>query len=567
LRNHFLRVWAALLMFGLFAGIVGQSAGVLAQTPTGVEATPGLLVYPSSFDGDVRDLPQSQLVPTTRWHPSLTAAPAASKFALGASVFDAAMEAAPAQPAVMPAPSATFSGLSFLDKCPSPSGPQCGRGYPPDTVGDVGHMHYIQSVNTAVGIYTKTGTLLASFSYENFWVGAGTGTACDGNTTTPRHMGDPTVLYDAGTGRWIFSDFAWSNFVDGPYYQCFAASKTTDPVGGGWWLYAVQASPTILADYPKVGLWSDGIYMSANMFDITDAFGNATRTGVRVWALNKSDMESGAGLRNFSADLNATYFSLLPANVRGAMPPVGRGNFFVSNDINVYRLNVWQYTVNAAWSSAVFSGPTSVTQVSYGNPPNTVPESGGNSLDTIGDRLMMQNQYRNFGGTESLWVTHIVGNPPGIRWYQINISGGIISTTPVQQATFTNSNDGLSRWIPSLAVDHDGNMAVGYSVSSSGMKPAIRWAGRLATDAVGTLAQGEATMFAGAGAQTNNCGGAPCTRWGDYSAMSIDPVDDCTFWYTNEYYATDGGNWNTRIGKFKYAGCPLKRLYLPVILR
>ena len=104
--------------------------------------------------------------------------------------------------------------------------------------------------------------------------------------------------------------------------------------------------------------------------------------------------------------------------------------------------------------------------------------------------------------------------------------------------------------------------------AGAAMKPAIRWAGRLAGDAVNTLAQGEATMFAGTGAQLVSCGGAPLHRWGDYCAMSVDPVDDCTFWYTNEYYAADGGNWNTRIGKFKFAWCGLsQQLYLPTILR
>ncbi len=569
MSKHLLRAWVILLVLGLFAGIIGRSAGVLAQTPTGIEATPGPLVYPSSFDGDVRDLPQAPLAPTSRWHPSFKLAPASSKFASGLGATDTAVESAPAQVAAMPTPISTFIGLSFNDRCPAPSGPFCGQGYPPDTVGDVGHAHYIQSVNTAVGIYNKAGTLLSSFSYENFWTGAGTGTPCDGNTSTPRHRGDPTVLYDATTSRWIFSDFAWTDLVNGPYYQCFAVSKTSDPLTGGWWLYALTTSATLLADYPKVGLWSDGIYMSANMFDITDAFGNANYAGARVWALNRADMESGAALRSFTSGLSTSYFSLLPSNVRGAMPPAGRPNFFVANSAtSAYNLYVWQYTVAPAWTSAVLSAPTSISQVTYSMPPNTVPELGGNALDTIGDRLMMQNQYRNIGGAESLWVTHIVGNPPGIRWYQINVSGGTVNGTPVQQATFTNGADGLSRWIPSLAVDHSGNMAVGYSVSSSAMKPAIRWAGRLVTDTVSTLGQGEATMFAGAGAQTNNCGGALCTRWGDYSAMSIDPVDDCTFWYTDEYYAVNGGNWNTRIGRFKFPSCTgYPQLYLPLIRR
>jgi hypothetical protein len=169
---------------------------------------------------------------------------------------------------------------------------------------------------------------------------------------------------------------------------------------------------------------------------------------------------------------------------------------------------------------------------------------------------MMQNQYRNLGGRGS-WLSHTVGNGSGIasaRWYQLNVSGGTVATSsPVQQGTF--NPDANHRFMPSLAVDGSGNMAIGYSVSSSTTYPSIRYAGRLVTDPLNTLGQGETTLWAGTGAQTNTCGGNPCARWGDYTAMSVDPVDDCTFWYTNEYYAANGGNWQTRIGSFKYPSC------------
>ncbi len=168
-------------------------------------------------------------------------------------------------------------------------------------------------------------------------------------------------------------------------------------------------------------------------------------------------------------------------------------------------------------------------------------------------------QYRNLNGSESLWATHSVaastnvGSQIGLRWYQLDVTGGSIASTPVQQSTF-KPNDGVYRWMGSLAVDQAGNMALGYSASSANIYPAIRYAGRLATDPANTLLQGERTLVAGSGAQTNYLGSA-INRWGDYSAMTVDPVDDCTFWYTNEYLAATGFNWQTRIGSFKFPGC------------
>jgi len=185
----------------------------------------------------------------------------------------------------------------------------------------------------------------------------------------------------------------------------------------------------------------------------------------------------------------------------------------------------------------------------------------------------MQNQYRFLGGQESLWLAHTVGagssNIAAVRWYQVNVTGGTVTTlAPVQQGTW--SPNSTHRFMPSLAVDGSGNMAIGYSLSSASIYPAIAYAGRLAGDPLDTLGQGETLLVAGTGAQTNNCGGAPCIRWGDYSAMSVDPVDDCTFWYTNEYYIVSGGNWQTRIGAFAYPGCgvpvvspPTPRLFVP----
>ncbi len=184
-----------------------------------------------------------------------------------------------------------------------------------------------------------------------------------------------------------------------------------------------------------------------------------------------------------------------------------------------------------------------------------VPQTGTSALlDTLGDKIMTPLVYQNRGSTESLYASHTVNNnqngtgPTAIRWYQFDVTGGTIPAAPLQQQTFNNGADGLWRWMPSIAVDGQGNMSIGYSTSSSTTNPAIKYAGRLAGDPPNSLAQGEALLIQGAGHQTSTSG-----RWGDYSALSVDPADNLTFWHTNEYYsATSSAGWNTRIGNFKF---------------
>jgi hypothetical protein len=500
-------------------------------------------VHPTAFHGDIRTLPRPRTIPGTLRPelegPDTTLGPASQP--------DPALQSE-APLANAPGPSITFPGLDH---------DTWGDGWPPDTNGDVGPQHYIQLVNTSVGIFRKSdGARLAAFSFNSLFSSAATGTPCDTS-----NQGDPVVVYDQQSDHWIISDFAWSNFASGAMYQCFAVSITGDPVSGGWFFYAVQTDAGgHIPDYPKLGVWPDGIYMSANVFNTT---GSQAFQNVRVWAFNRTDLESGGTLHGVSFDLPAKsqgidVFALLPSNLRGDAPPAGRPNLFTSV-WGAYAARVWKFHVD--WttpSSSTFTGPDNVTVSTFSVGPVTVPEkSPGHDLDTLTYRLMMQNQYRRFGSQESLWLTHTIGNGSGIasvRWYQLNVSGGTVVTSgPVQQGTF--NPDANHRFMPSLAVDGSGDMAVGYSVSSSTTNPSIRYAGRLVTDAPNTLGQGETTLWSGTGVQTNTCGGNPCERWGDYSAMSIDPVDDCTFWYTNEFYSVNGGDWQTRIGAFKYPSC------------
>jgi hypothetical protein len=185
-----------------------------------------------------------------------------------------------------------------------------------------------------------------------------------------------------------------------------------------------------------------------------------------------------------------------------------------------------------------------------------VPQQGTTAkLDSLGDKIMTPLVYQNRSGTESLWASGTVctdascTGATGIRWYQFNVTGGVFPATPVQQQTWTNNSDGVWRFMPSIAVDNCGDAAIGYATSSSSMFPGIRYAGRLVTDPLNDLGQGEAVMFNGTASQTSN-------RWGDYSMTTVDPVDGLTFYHANEYQAVLGSfNWHTRIGTFKFGTC------------
>jgi len=510
-------------------------------------------IKPSPLKGGVWNLPYVPPSPDTKPEFDIEPAPKSAE--------SAGNSTAPAAPALvlgaMPTPTLTFNAMDYTTN---------GAGHPPDPNGDVGINHYMEAVNTSIGIYTKTtGAKATAFTFNSFWSGAGTGTACDAN-----NHGDPIALYDTSGQRWIFMDFAWTDLQNGPYYFCFGVSQTSNPLGT-YWRYAIRADDAAhpwLPDYPKGGVWPDGLYFSANMFDCLDSFcASATREDARAYALNLQKMEAGLPLTANDVqakDTTTSYFTLMPSNVRGARPPANTPNYFVSEDQVGYFWDVFKFHVDFTNPlSSTFAGPTQVSQTSYALAANSVPEpSPGNNSDTLADRMMFLNQYRNIGGAESLWVQHTTGTasastPTGIQWAQINITGGTISTTPVQQQIFNNGADGQNRFMGSLAVDQQGNAALGYTASSSSVAPDIRYVGRLASDPSNQMPQAETTLLPGVtrSVQTGNCGGGACTRWGDYSAMTVDPVDDCTFWYTNMYFPVQGPNWVTRIGSFKFPSC------------
>ena len=509
------------------------------------------------FNGDLRKLPKTPPVKKERRE---LEGPEFEELFLGPPPTTPAKPSAPVQPAApAPTPATSFDGLDFNT---------WGAGHPPDTNGDVGPNHYIQTVNTSIGIYNKvSGAQIAAFTFDTFMSQGSFGNLCDTD-----NFGDPVVLYDTFENRWIITDFAFqingSGQVVSPpgSFQCFAVSKTADPVVGGWNFYSIQI-PELLNDYPKFGIWPDGLYMNSNMFGIGGL--SASFAFSRQWVFNKAQMYAGAAspqIVTFDAprvDQNGgAVVTIIPSNARLQVgtPPSGTPNYFVGTSTYTNALAVWKFHVD--WSNVFLSTFTGVTtpiaSTAWASPPATVPSLGGNALDTLATRSMMQNQYTNFAGVESIWQSHTIRGTGGathaaVRWYQTDVTGGTIAANVTQGATHSPDTT-VNRFMPSLAIDRAGDMMIGYSASNATMKPAIRYAGRLSADPIDTLPQTEVDLIQGTGTQVGNCGGT-CTRWGDYSAMSLDPVNGCTFWYTNEYYATDGLNDLTRIGSFTFPNC------------
>jgi Immune inhibitor A-like, MAM domain len=413
---------------------------------------------------------------------------------------------------------------------------------PPDTNGAVGATQYVQWVNTSFAVFNKTtgAVVFGPAAGNTLWQGFGG--PCEANND-----GDPIVLYDKAANRWVMTQFS---VTGGQFFQCVAVSTTSD-ASGTFRRFSFQF--TDFNDYPKVGVWPDGYYLTFNMFN---AAGTAFLGG-KACALDRNQMltASGTPAAMQCFQLSSTFGGLLPSDLDGATPPsAGSPNYFLAfDDVGLNGLNLWKFHVD--WltpANSTFTGPTKLSTVAFTEACNggtcVSQPATTQQLDSLADRLMYRLAYRNFGDHESLVVNHSVdvGGHAGVRWYEVRNPGS--APAVFQQGTF--SPDASHRWMGSIGMDRAGNMLMGYSVSSTTVRPSVRFTGRLAGDAVGTM-QAETEMFPGAGSQLRTL-----SRWGDYSAMTVDPVDDCTFWFTTEYLKANGTfNWSTRIGSFKFPSC------------
>lgn len=418
---------------------------------------------------------------------------------------------------------------------------------PPDTNGAIGPNHYIQAVNSRFAIFDKSGNVLVGQSgnvvgginINKFWINAGLGSDACGS----HNDGDPVIKYDAIADRWLITQFVLgSNF-------CVAVSQTPDPVAGGWYLYDFLTNG-IMNDYPKYGVWPDAYYIGTN---------NGADGG-DAWALDRINMLAGAQARApIRFPLDGGF--MLPSDLDGPAPPTGAPNVFV-RFAGGNRLELREFHVDFDNPGAsTFTLLPDITTANFDNSfcdrtgfriPCILQPGTTQNLDVLSNEMMYRLQYRNFGGYETLVANHDIdvgNNQAANRWYELHKTQGIWSL--VQQGT--NQPDQTSRWMGSIAMDKFGDLAIGYSASSSSTFPGIIFNGRSPNDPIGEL-ETESTLMAGGGSQLpcgNDCG----NRWGDYSSMTVDPTDDCTFWYTSEYYPTNSaGGWHTRIGSFALNG-------------
>src|ERR1044071_4695835 len=472
----------------------------------------------------------------------------------------------------IPSPILVFEGVGVTNSAP------------PDNEGAVGPNDYVQIVNGGgVRIFDKNGVPRGpAFKLSTLFAPLGGVAAVNNN-------GDALVLYDRMANRWVLSQFAFTSNTTPPFHQPIAVSKTGDPTGA-YWAYDSITPGNEFPDYGKIGAWPDGYYFTDRQFTL-----GVTFSGFGCFAFDRAKMLVGDSTATFiyfnaGALLSFASSGMIPSDFNGLTPPpagapnvfsVFTDDAFVGDLSDALRLFDFHADFAAPANSTFTERPESPLPVASfdsrnpdttsGSPTNRAdieeppPAAAIDYLDTIGDRLMLRLQYFNRGGTETLTSCHTVNGgtipAPGLsptvaeyraatRYYILQKTSPAGNWSVQDQGTF--SPDTTERWMGSTVVDNAGNLAVGYSTSSTSVFPSIAYAGRLLTDPPGTLAQGEATMFAGTGVQLDTV-----NRWGDYTAMCLDPADDATFWYTNQYYNTSpvtGFAWKTKIGAFKFAG-------------
>ena len=446
--------------------------------------------------------------------------------------------------AAMPATSNNFPGLGNGFSGFSVTGA------PSDVNLAVGPNDVVQVVNTSYAVFSKSGTvILGPAAFASLFSGFA--------DCTRTYYSDPIALYDRQANRWVLSILGFDSTSSGPYYHCIAVSTSGDPTGS----YARYSfvSQSNLPDYPKMSVWPDAYYVTYNMFS-----GN-TLLGAQVCAHNRSAMLAGQTEIAQCFITSSSNYGLLPADLDGSnLPAAGSPNYLLSLASVANNLGLWTFHVD--WttpSNSTLTGPTNLPAAAFNeactNGGTCIPQTGTSTqLDSLGDRLMYRLAYRNLGDHESLVVNHSVnaGSQTGVRWYEIRNPG----SGPVVYQQGTYAPDANHRWMASIAMDSAGNIGLGFSVSGSTIHPQIHYTGRLSSDPLGTLTQGEASIIDGAGSQTTylcfpffQCA---LTRWGDYTGMQIDPSDDCTFWYTDQYIPSNGSfNWSTRLATFRFPSC------------
>jgi hypothetical protein len=483
------------------------------------------------------------------------------------STSDLALQSRPGA-ALTPGSKTAFEGIGENGSVPGDPNIAVGQTNPLTGVG-----YIVQVVNTEIAVFDKSGNhMMPTKSLSSLWAPLGGGCASN-------NAGDPVVQYDnlapdglnsGGTGRWIVTQLG---SLSAPYSQCIAVSQTSDPTGYyNLYSYTVLNS-NYLNDYPKFGIWptaNNPAYLATyNLFQNGHKF-----IGAALCVYDRTAMLANLPAAQICQKV-ADGGGYLPADLDGANPPGKneRGYFLSFNTTSSLRM--YRVAPNfSAPASATFAQVTpDISVLSFAeacNGGSCIPQPmTSRQLDSLGDRLMYRLAYRNFstasptagncfGTTSVICVTMVVNhsvNPglpgganAGVRWYQLLSTTSPPKFNVLQQGTY--APDATNRWMGSAAMDQNGNIALGYSASSGSVYPSVAATYRCPATAPGKMG-GELAIQPGGGSQTG------LSRWGDYSALRVDPTDDLTFWYTNQWYAqTSRYVWSTAIGSFTVGTCP-----------
>ncbi|MBL0163605.1 MAG: fibronectin type III domain-containing protein [Xanthomonadales bacterium] len=468
-----------------------------------------------------------------------------------------------------PALGASFDGIG------NPAA--CGGCIPPDTNGDVSDQHYIQWVNSRWAIYNKlTGAVVQAPTVGSSFF-AGFGGKCQ---TT--NSGDPIALWDAQAKRWVMSQFVTTS----PFAQCVAVSVTSDPLGA---YYRYEFNWPNFGDYPHMGIWTeenhrqDAYLLTTHEFSAASAF-----LGASLIAMQRDKMLQGDPTAAMVRFPGFDAYGVQAIHLIGPKEaPGGSCPTFIHFDFSASNYRFWDMCLD--WTTpanSTVSAPNTVASDPFFPFFDQVPTPAGaaNWLDSFGSNTMYRATARAFDKDAptrvSLVLNHVVqgnGLQAGIKWVQFNLKPAVepVGVTdrifgdgfdgaplpvvvPITVMTKQRVDSGIYapdsdyRWMGGVAIDASGNIGLGFSKSSAVLNPQVQYTARRAIDPPGTM-RDEQTCSAGIanGAQTDSA-----QRWGDYSSMSVDPVDQCTFYFTTEYYATSSTrNFSTRICSFKFPDC------------
>ncbi len=454
-----------------------------------------------------------------------------------------------------PLPNLSFDGINVTT-----SGCGC---MPPDTNGDVSDQHYIQWVNSAWQIFDKATGLpnpatLSPKPGNSFF-------ASMGGKCASTNSGDPLALWDPKAQRWVMSQFV----TTAPYAQCVAVSTTSDPLGS---YYRYEFNWPNFGDYPKMGVWTDESGSQNAYLLITHEFGGTPQTfmGAALIAMERDKMlvgdPSAAMVRFGGYDA----YGVQPVNLTGLKSaPANACPSYVHFDMQTSEYLFWDLCLYwATPASSTITADANATRIA-GQPFSpyfdSVPQKGTtNGLDSFGSNMMYRANARAFPADAptrvSLVVNHTVQGATqqaSVNWIHFDLDDhGVAhaSPTPLDKKIAEEgvyAPDGKNRWMGGIAIDGSGNIGIGYSKSDATINPQINISGRTLDDATGTMRDEQICTPTTTGSQTGTS-----NRWGDYSSMSVDPVDQCTFYFTSEYYATNApSSWRTRVCSFKFPDC------------